>query len=127
ARSNKVRLPEKFFLGFDEFVAALPNESAAPLLGQELIQIEWIVNAVLDAHVDAVTVLQRPPVMAERGNATGVKAEPATTGKKLERNVVEVSFVSTPAAARKVINQIASASQHFCIIRQLHVKNEKQT
>lgn len=127
ARSNKVRLPEKFFLGFDEFVAALPNESAAPLLGQELIQIEWIVNAVLDAHVDAVTVLQRPPVVAERGNAAGVKAEPATTVKKLERNMVEVSFVSTPAAARKVINQIASASQHFCIIRQLHVKNEKQT
>jgi hypothetical protein len=26
-----------------------------------------------------------------------------------------------------VINQIAGASQHFCIIRQLHVRNEKPT
>jgi hypothetical protein len=40
---------------------------------------------------------------------------------------VEVTFSSTPAAARQVINQIAGATQHFCIIRQLHVRNEKPT
>jgi hypothetical protein len=40
ARANKVKLPDKFYLGFDEFASALPNESAAPLLGQELVQIE---------------------------------------------------------------------------------------
>jgi hypothetical protein len=125
ARGNKVRLPDKFFLGFDEFVAALPEESSAPVLGQELVQIDWIVNALLEARVDAVTALRRVP--AERGNAAGVKPAPTTTEKALERNVVELTFLSTPAAARKVINQVAAAHQHFCIIRQLHVRNEKQT
>jgi hypothetical protein len=57
ARGTKVKLPDKFFLGFDEFVAALPDESAAPLLGQELVQIDWIVNALLEARVDQVTAL----------------------------------------------------------------------
>ena len=42
ARANKVKLPDNFFLGFDEFASALPNEMAAPLLRQELAQIEWL-------------------------------------------------------------------------------------
>ena len=36
ARANKVKLPDNFHLGFDEYTAALPNTTAAPLLGQEL-------------------------------------------------------------------------------------------
>lgn len=129
ARTNKVKLPDKFYLGFDEFVAALPSESAAPLLGQELVQVEWIVNAVLEARVDAVTALRRPAVVADRTLPVPVKPgpTPAATPAPLERNVVELSFLSTPSASRKVINQIASATQHFYIIRQLHVRNEKQS
>jgi hypothetical protein len=115
ARANKVKLPDKFYLGFDEFASALPNEAAAPLLGQELVQIEWLVSNLLDARVESVSAFRRAPLREERGK----------TATQLERNVVELTFVSTPAAARKVINQIAGASQQFCIIRVLHVRNEK--
>jgi hypothetical protein len=118
ARANKVKLPDKFYVGFDEFASALPNETAAPLLGQELVQIEWLVSSVLDARVESVTGFRRAPLREERG-------ETRPTTNLLERNVVELTFVSTPAAARKVINQIAGASQQFCIIRVLHVRNEK--
>jgi len=45
--------------------------------------------------------------------------------KIIERNVVEATFISTPAAARKVLNQIAGASEQFYIVRLLHVRNEK--
>jgi hypothetical protein len=117
ARANKVKLPDKFYLGFDEFASALPNESAAPLLGQELVQIEWLVSNLLDARVESVSAFRRAPLREERGKT-------ATT-IQLERIVIELTFVSTPAAARKVINQIAGASQQFCIIRVLHVRNEK--
>jgi hypothetical protein len=117
ARANKVKLPDKFFLGFDEFASALPNESAAPLLGQELIQIEWLLNSLLEARVESLTVFRRTPLREERRTA-------ATTNL-LERNVVELTFVSTPAATRKVVNQIAGASQQFCVIRVLHVRSEK--
>ena len=37
-----------------------------------------------------------------------------------------MTFASSPSAARRVINQIASASQQFYIIRTLHVLNEKE-
>ena len=115
ARANKVKLPDKFFLGFDEFASALPNESAAPLLGQELVQIEWLVNSLLDARIESLSAFRRTPLREERGATTTL----------LERNVVEVTFLSTPAAARKVVNQIAGASRQFCIIRVLHVRNKK--
>ena len=117
ARENKVKLPDKFYLGFDEFASVLPNESAAPLLGQELVQIEWLVNSLLDARVESVSAFRRAPLREERATMP--------TTNLLERNVVEITFVSAPAAARKVVNQIAGASQQFCIIRVLHVRNEK--
>ena len=42
AHANKVKLPENFFLGFDEFAAALPGNEAASALGQQLAQAEAI-------------------------------------------------------------------------------------
>jgi hypothetical protein len=121
ARANKVKLPDKFFLGFDEFASALPNEAAAPLLGQELVQIEWLVNGLIDARVESVSAFRRAPLREERG--TTVSTATAATNL-FERHIVELTFASTPAAARKVLNQIAGASQQFCIVRVLHVRNE---
>lgn len=121
ARANKVKLPDNFHLGFDEFISALPNEAAAPLLGQQLEQIEWVLDTLLDARVEAVTSFRRTPLPEERG---AVSVPTAT--KSVERNVVEAAFVSTPGAARKAINRIAAAKEQFCIIRLLHVRNEKQ-
>jgi hypothetical protein len=135
ARANNVRLPDKFYLGFDEFVSALPSEVAAPLLGQELVQIEWLLDALFDARADTLTSFRRTPLPEEHGTAspppsaasirskTGASA-PASP-RSLERSVVEATFVSTPAAARKVLNQIAGANEQFCIVRLLHVRNEK--
>jgi len=43
----------------------------------------------------------------------------------VERNVVDLSFKASPAAARKVLNQIANSTAQFYIIRTLYVRNEK--
>ena len=113
----------------------MPNESAAPLLGQELVQIEWLVNGLLDAHVETLSAFRRAPLKEERETAALPTATPATEAKPVaaapaaanlfERNAVELTFLSTQSVARKVINQIAGANQPFCIIRVLHVRNEK--
>lgn len=120
ARANKVKLPDKFYLGFNDYVSALPIESAAPSLGLELVQIEWLLNSLLEAHVDALTAFRRAALPEESNSSAAETAG----GKLLQRNVVEATFFSTPTAARKVINQIAGANQPFCIIRLLHVRNE---
>ena len=134
AHANKVKLPANFFLGFDEFAAALPGNEAASVLGQQLAQAEAITNILIDAHVDSITMFKRAPLPEE--HVTSATPTPASSrarrpangasGPKLvERSALDVSFASSPSAARRVVNQIASANQQFFIIRTLHVTNEK--
>jgi hypothetical protein len=137
AQTNNVKLPDKFQLGFDEFAMALPDTAVAPLLGQELSQIQMLISILLDAKVDSVTSFHRLPLPEEhaasstpapspaRGRtiAGGNTATPAPA--LVQRNVVDLAFKATPTAARKVLNEIASSSGQFFIIRSLYVHNER--
>jgi hypothetical protein len=131
ARTSKVQLPRTFYMGFEEFASSLPTAAAAPLLGQQLSQIALLMNIIIDGKVDGVTALKRTK-LPEEGGATPTPA-PGTArkgttppgAKVFERNVVDLTFVAGQPAARKVLNQIASSSQQFFIIRTLYVRNEK--
>ena len=117
---------------------ALPETAVAPLLGQELSQIQMLINILLDAKVDSVTSFHRAPLPEEhpassiqtpspaagRMAATASKTDtPAPT--LMQRNVVDLTFKATPAAARKVLNEIANSSGQLFIIRTLYVHSEK--
>ena len=67
ARTNNVKLPENFQLGFDEFARMMPSTAVAALLGQELSQVQMLVNILLDAKVDGITSFRRRPLSEERG------------------------------------------------------------
>ncbi len=143
AHANNVKLPDKFELGFDEFTTAMPKTSVAPLLGQELSQIQMLINILLDAKVDSVTSFHRAPLAEEhevsptpapkatptparRGSPVrGQKQAAARAGNLVERNVVDLTFKAAPGAARKVLNEIVSSTGQFYIIRTLYVHNEK--
>ena len=137
AHANNVKLPDKFQLGFDEFTTAMPKTPVAPLLGQELSQIQMLINILLDAKVDGVTSFRRAPLPEERGPGPSptptpgrvpgqrtVAAKPITP-PLLERNVIDLTFKAAPGAARKVLNEITSSNGQFYIIRTLYVHNEK--
>jgi hypothetical protein len=136
ARTNGVKLPDNFALGFEEYTSALPCTTVAPLLGQELAQIESLLNLIIDARVDGITAFVRKPLPDERGAAATPTPSPSPraagagnggTGAPLvERGVVDVTFSSAPSSARKVLNQVVSAPQQFYIVRTLHVRNEKE-
>ena len=149
ARANGVKLPDKFQLGFDEFTTTMPKTPVAPLLGQELSQIQMLINILLDAKVDSVTAFHRTPLEEERGVAPTPTPKPTPVPRKgsaargaktpksvepgaaasaanlVERNVVDLTFKAAPAAARKVLNEIVSSTGQFYIIRTLYVRNEK--
>src|SRR5438046_4042910 len=67
ARTNNVKLPGKFELGFDEFTRTMPDTAVAPLLGQELSQVQMLINILLDAKVDSIASCRRRPLPEERG------------------------------------------------------------
>jgi hypothetical protein len=139
AQANRVKLPDNFALGFEEYTTGLPSTAAAPLLGQELAQVELLLNFLIDARVDAINSFVRRPLPDERGpggpvatpsptpppRAAGSNPALVNNSKVIERGVVDVSFAAAPSSARKVLNQVVSAPQQFYILRLLHVRNEK--
>jgi hypothetical protein len=128
ARANRVKVPDNFALGFDEFTTALPNTTAAPQLAQELAQTELLASILIEARVDAVTVFKRGALPPEAPAVTTPGRKPAASAagpKVLERGIVDLTFTSAPSVARRVLNQIVSSPQQFYIIRTLHVRNEK--
>ena len=138
ARVNNVKLPDKFQLGFDEFTMIMPATAVASLLGQELSQIQKLINILLDAKVDGVMSLRRARLPEQRGASPTPTPSP-TTGRRVatakpsgtpvptlvERNIVDITFKAAPSAARKVLNEIASSTGQFFIIRTLYVHDEK--
>jgi hypothetical protein len=133
ARANKVKLPDNFALGFDEYTAGLPSTAAAPWLGQELAQVELLVDILIDARVDAINSLSRAPLPEEKtasGSTPGGPRKPSTAPapsgpKMLERGLVDVSFASSASAARKILNQLGTSGQQMFVTRTLHVRNEQ--
>src|SRR5258707_10261049 len=108
AQTNNVKLPDKFELGFDEFAAGLPDTAVAPLLGQELSQVQMLINILLDAKVDSVISFRRAPLPEERKSSSTPTPSPAgrtATATKtstplptsLQRNIVDLTFKATPA------------------------------
>ncbi len=133
ARAGKVQLPENFNLGFDEYATSLPNSEAAPRLGRQLRAIEWIANTLVDSHVDALVSLTRSPLPEEKSAPTPTPAPrgrtaPAKTAdanlKIVDSTSVDLSFAASPAATRRVFNQIAAAKEQVYIIRTLQVRNQ---
>jgi hypothetical protein len=134
ARASKVQLPENFNLGFDEYATSLPNSVAAPRLERQLKAIEWLANRMIEAHVDSLSSLTRsalpeekadatptPPPGRNRGGAAPRAAE--ENGRIVDSTSVSLVFTGSPAAARKLLNQVTSAQEQFYIIRTLQVKN----
>src|SRR2546430_2571319 len=71
ARTNRVKLPENFHLGFDEFTTTLPSSAAnAALLAQELGQIELLTGILINARVAAITAVKRGKTPAETAATT---------------------------------------------------------
>ena len=138
ARANNVKLPDQFQLGFDEFAKTMPDTAVTSLLGQELSQIQKLLNIVLDAKVDSVTSFHRLPLPEEHQPSPTPKpsapagriaatAKPTATPAPplIKRNVVDISFKAVPSAARRALNEIAASTGQFFIIRTVYVHNEK--
>ena len=130
ARVNRVKIPDNFALGFEEFTTALPNTADAAVLGQQLAQAELLANILIEARVDAIASFKR--VAAPSGGATTgtpltgpAKTSAGSAAKVVDHAAIELSFRAAPSVMRRVLNQIAASPQQFYVMRTLHVRNEK--
>jgi hypothetical protein len=133
AGANKVQLPASFNLGFDEYATSLPTGEAAPRLGRQLRAIAWLANTIIDGRADSLSSLTRTQLAEEKAapastrspKAGAAVAAPKGTGEKIvESTSVNLKFSGSPAAVRRIVNQIASVKDQFYILRTLIVKNQ---
>src|SRR6266513_6311860 len=132
ARNNRVKLPVNFFLGFDEFVSSLPTPEEAPALGQELSQVQLLLNTIIEARVDAITAFHRihhpgitPAAGAVSAATPRAPPKPSPGPRLIEERTVEFAIAASPTAGRRVINQVAATNEQFLIIRAVRVKSQK--
>ncbi len=140
ANASGVKLPEKFYMGFDVYQTSLPKAAAAAPLGRQLRAIEFVVRQLFEAKVGSLVTLSRTP-LPEEGGAPAPGAAPASGGggrggrgrgpvaaasekSLVSKSTFEIAFITEQPRFRKWINDISSAKEQFYIVRLFTVKNE---
>jgi hypothetical protein len=132
AKQGGIKLPDKFYLGFDQYQAVPPKTAAATPLGWQLKAIELVVNQMLDSKIDSLAAITRAP-LPEEGEGKPARPDAAARApvSQTARPLVvsypfSVSFVAEQSRFRKILNDLASTSKQFFIVRSLRLNNENE-
>ena len=140
AKANGVKLPEKFYLGFDQYQSLPPKPEAASALDRQLKAVALAVGALLENKVDAIAAINRTPLPEEGDDAKATSAKTATkpaanapaasaSGKTapalFSKYPFEIQFTAEQNRFRRAINQIAKNQEQFFVLRPLKLINER--
>jgi hypothetical protein len=126
AQSNNIKLPEKFFFGFDEYQSQLPSPEAAPALNRDFKVVQKLLIGLLALPVEAINNLEReaPPVTTPTpAPKKSVETTPPPKTQIL-KTTFKLSFTASQDKTRAAIN-IIPKSDAFLIIRSLTMENTK--
>jgi hypothetical protein len=118
AVSAGVKVPDKFYLGFDDYQGKPPTVAAAPALNRELRAIELAANTLIESKVIALTGIKRDPLPEESKSKPGPK--PSSLVAKFP---FEIQFSSEQVPFRKALNALASNRNQLLVVRPLIIKN----
>jgi len=135
-----VKLPDKFYLGFDKYETVPPTPEAAAPLGRQLKAIEWIVDQYIANRVILISSLARNELPEEKGggqkgggkSGKGGGGKPGKGGASGRRDLVRYdSFDITVICKQPRLQELLKAitgtqAPQFYVIRQLRIRNEKE-
>jgi len=120
AAANNVRLPEKFYLGFERYQSEPPSSQAAPQLNREMRVLESFVTRLVEYKIQSLNELKRSPLPQEEAAAAGQKNR--TNAPVLFRYPFAISFAAEQSKIRLAFNALLGAEQ-FVIVRSLSMTN----
>ncbi len=128
AQKNNIKLPEKFFFGFDEYQSQLPAPEAASALNRDFNVLQKLLISLLSLPVEAINSLEReaPPVATPTPTPAPKKSVETTPPPKTQilKTTFKLSFTASQDKTRAAINMIPK-SDAFLIIRSLTMENTK--
>ncbi|MCX6974839.1 MAG: Amuc_1100 family pilus-like protein [Verrucomicrobia bacterium] len=130
AKEKNIKLPEKFFFGFDEYQSQLPAPEAASALNRDFNVLQKLLISLLSLPVEAINSLEReaPPVATPTPTPAPKKSVETTPPPKTQilKTTFKLSFTASQDKTRAAINMIPK-SDAFLIIRSLTMENTKPT
>jgi len=125
AKQNEVKLPEKFYLGFDGYQTTPPKPSATMALANQMAGIELVLKTLIENKVAEINSVKRA-VLVEEDQTGGDKPSVASPAQgPINKTSFEVAFKAEQNQARKIINAIADSKKQFFVLRGLRINNEK--
>ena len=129
AKANNVAIPEKFYLGFDQYESELPSLQATPQLNREMLVLQSLVTRLIDYKIQSLDEIKRSPLPQEE-SAAPQKADGQGPGKKpdsqaspvLLRYPVDLAFTAEQSKFRIAFNSLLGADQ-FLIPRSVTLQN----
>jgi hypothetical protein len=135
AAAAPMRLPEKFYLGFDRYQTEPPEEAASVALGHQLKGIEWVINQLIENHALELRSLTREELPMERGAKARPESADAPSGRgkgdkgskdMITRQPFEIAALMEQSQFTNFLNTIVGATApQFYVPRLLVVKNER--
>jgi hypothetical protein len=137
AKQNDVKLPEGFYLGFDQYRDVLPANEAAGPLARELDAIRLVVDDLITNKVHEIVGIRRTQLPEEQGAAPKPEDTSMHRGGRqpvgsdagpgiVTANPFDIAFIADQSQTRQALNAIVQADQFF-IIRYLTIENSSLT
>jgi len=132
AKEKNIKLPEKFFFGFDEYQSQLPSPETAPALNREFQILQKLLQNLLALDVESINLLERNAPTASVPTPTPTpppsqnKSQPSSTPSSppILSAMFNLSFTASQEKTRSAINLIPK-NEAFLIIRSLTMENTK--
>jgi len=126
---------EKFYLGFQRYETAPPDQTVSAALGRDLKAIEWVVDQLIATPVIGVKEIKRPELPEERKGGPApktpvpAKGAPAAAAKPnlVTAHSFDIVFTCRQPQLAKALNKIISPdAPQFFIPRSVKVVNSSQ-
>ncbi len=127
AEQNGVKLPDGFYLGFDQYRGALPSDAAAAPLARQLAGIRIVVDQLIVLKVREISGIERTQLPEEGTPRPADRRTPGGNAPAAPQQVAVVSpfsivFTADQANTRSALNYIANADQFF-ILRTVNIES----
>jgi len=121
AAQTGLKLPDDFYLGFDDYRDAPPNPDAASPLERELKGAEILLNELLESRATSIVSFTRIPLDEEQ--ATPEAPSPAKLPSPVSYYPFDLKFTSGQSQFRRFMNTVVREKQQFFVIRSIEVMN----
>jgi hypothetical protein len=132
ANDVQLKLPDKFYMGFDVYQGQPPRSEAAPLLYRELLAIEKALEVPLASKNVEIKELSRNELKQEKdakpeeSDKKNPKKTDEDDGKKLvTRNKFNLKMLLPQSAFQRLMNAMVASKEQFYVVRNISIQSEQ--